>query len=274
MSEVILSESTKDYNSNAKFDTLTTQARGQKMRIYHQRNKIPTDWQLIETHAHSLPVSQCSELEYKELLDIYADNYYNGIFITDHYNVDFELTPYYQSNIGISDLYANFSKYAQKKGLNALFGLELKFNPRIPDPYQDSEFLIYGCEPQFLDKYPYIYNCDTVASGLCTLKNLLSKEYGNSFLIIQAHPQRNRKGILHNRNIDGIELYNGTERALTRLYTKLTFSGSDAHLPEHCCNNAILLRNWNGTKEDFIHKIKKRQYALYANTLSSTCTSI
>ena len=244
------------------------------MRIYHQRKKVPTDWQLIETHAHALPVSQCSKLEYTNLLDIYADNCYSGVLITDHYNAGFESTPYHQSNIYIPDLYANFFEYAKKKGIVALFGFELKFNPSIPDPYQDSEFLIYGAEPQFLDKYPYIYNCDTVASGLFTLKNLLSKEYGNSFLIIQAHPQRNKNGILHNRNIDGIELYNGTEQASTRLYTKLTFSGSDAHLPEHCCNNALLLRNWNGTKEDLIHKIKKRQYALYANTILSPYTSI
>lgn len=236
------------------------------MKIYHERSKIPADWKLVETHSHILPVSGCSELEYKDLIDIYADNGYSGVFVTDHYNVGFENGHYQYLQSSFYDLYADFFEYANRKNISALFGFELKFNPNIPEPHQDSEFLVYGAEPQFLDKYPYIYNCDTISDGLLTLRNLLFKEYGKSFFIIQAHPHRSKSGILRNRNIDGIELYNGTEKTSTGLYTKLAFSGSDAHLPEHCCNNAVLLRNWNGRKEDFIYKIKKRKYSIYANT--------
>ena len=167
------------------------------------------------------------------------------------------------------ELYADAFEYANKKNISALFGFELKFNPNVSETHQDSEFLVYGADPQFLDKYPYIYNCNTISDGLLTLKKLLFKEYGNSFLIIQAHPNRCKNGIIRNCNVDGIELYNGIEKAFVRLYMKLTFSGSDAHLPEHCCNNAVLLRDWNGTKEDFIHKIKKRQYSIYARALRS-----
>ena len=236
------------------------------MKIYNNRNKIPADWQLVETHSHILPASQCSELDYKELIDIYESKGYSALFITDHYGKDFDETYRYfysHSDKPFATLFSEIQSYSENKNIKIFYGFEIKFHTLDSKLSKESEFLVYGTSPDFLEKYPQIYICDNVKNGLLNLRNALHKEYGNNFLIIQAHPSRNAAGIIRNKHIDGIELFNGTTFTNPVFYTKHLFSGSDAHQPHHCGTNALLFYDWDYTLSDFINKIRKRQYHLY-----------
>lgn len=72
---------------------------------------------------------------------------------------------------------------------------------------------------------------------------MLTYEYGDNYIIIQAHPFRNKAGILCHSAINRIELYNGTETSSTFLYSGIRLSGSAVHLPAHCCQNAVLIKD-------------------------------
>ena len=238
------------------------------MKVYGDIQSIPMDKHIIETHSHIFPVSPCSELDYQEIIDIYEDAGYSGLSLTDHYNIDFDTRyRHFHSNSSrvFSEYYKSVFQYAEDKQLRVMFGFELKFSPEeTSDVYRNAEFLVYGTIPDFLDRYPHIYKCRTVQEGLCVLKNLLQKEYGENHLIIQAHPLRTEGGILKSDCLDGMELFNGTDTAQVR-YSKLCLSGSDAHVREHCCRNGIVLSEWDFSVEDYIEQLRARKYDIFAH---------
>lgn len=149
----------------------------------------------IEMHAHTKPVSPCSEIPPAELVRRYIDQGFNAVVITNHFNLDYLLglpkedaLDYYLS------AYEETVKAAENTGLQILLGTEIRFNEH------SNEFLIYGVDRQILSEcYDYL------EKGLTSYRT--EAALPNSVLI-QAHPYRDRNVPREPELTDGIEVFN------------------------------------------------------------------
>ena len=101
----------------------------------------------LELHAHTKPVSPCSEIPPEDLVKRYLDQGFHGVVITNHFNLDYllglpkeEALAYYLAG------YEQTVKAAEGTGLQILLGTEIRFNEHT------NEFLIYGVDRQILSE--------------------------------------------------------------------------------------------------------------------------
>ena len=91
----------------------------------------------IELHAHTSPVSSCSEIKPAKLVQMYAELGYSAVCITNHLargrsdNAEYYLADYYAAK-----------EAGEKKGLSVLLGAELRF------PDYSNDYLVYGIDPE------------------------------------------------------------------------------------------------------------------------------
>lgn len=149
---------------------------------------------LIDLHAHSSGISVCCRIPFETALHRTLEHGMDGIFLTNHYQ---------KSYIGPDGTDAFVSRYlaeyhaahrcGQQLGCRVFFGIEVTM-----ELYPNVHMLLYGVEPEFLTRYPDLFDC--------TQQQLYETVHGSGGVLIQAHPFRNGTTVLEPRWLDGVEI--------------------------------------------------------------------
>ena len=149
----------------------------------------------IELHAHTLPISPCSEVLPGQLVEIYYKKGYDALVLTNHFI--YELMQHTSKDDAISEYIESFEqtkKAAEKYGMHIYLGAEIRFTEN------ENDYLIYGVDKDILSGC-YDYLTKGVEAFRAEVK--LDKS-----VFIQAHPFRNRCSFCKPELLDGVEGFN------------------------------------------------------------------
>lgn len=143
-----------------------------------------------ELHAHTSPVSRCSEVSPQEAVRLYLEAGCNTITVTNHLNpewtvdrVDEYLSGYYDTKAA-----------AEGTPINVVLGVEIRFTEN------DNDYLVYGVEEREIADMIRL-----IPEGIVAFYKAMKNENN---LILQAHPFRNGMVLAPIDSIDGIETMN------------------------------------------------------------------
>ena len=211
----------------------------------------------IELHAHTKPVSPCSEIPPADLVQAYIDQGFHGVVITNHFNLEYllglpkeEALDYYLSG------YEEARKAAAGTGLQVLLGTEVRFNEH------PNEFMIYGVDRQILSEcYDYL------EKGLAAYRNDVKLP---DSVLIQAHPFRDRMLRREPELMDGIEVFNmhpghnsrvaQAARLAASIPGCIKTVGTDFHHPGHQGLCALRVRQMPQTSFDMAAILRSGDY--------------
>lgn len=169
----------------------------------------------IELHAHSSPVSQCSEVSVPDLVAAYADMGYHGLVLTNHFIYNYATCMQGRTvEEGVSvwlDDYRRAVEEGRKYNLTVLLGAEIRFTENSND------YLVYGVTEQMLND---IYRL--LPEGV----EYFRKNYPMpDSVFLQAHPFRDGMTEVDPSILDGIETFNmhpgqKSRNAVANLYAK------------------------------------------------------
>lgn len=219
---------------------------------------------LYETHLHTKPVSRCALSEVEELLKLYKNLGYDGVFITNHFldgnvNIDDKTTPYEQQ---IEFYFSDYEKglaLGKEMGLKVFFGAELS--------YKGTDFLVYGLDKSWFLAHPEIMKMKK------SEELALMREAGA--FIVQAHPFREASYIDHirlfPRHVDGVEVINASQQdlknELAAFYAErlelIPFAGSDTHGKYKKILAGIKTQRPVEDERDFINLVRQGQAELF-----------
>ena len=185
-----------------------------------------------ELHAHTLPISPCSEFYPEALIEAYLKTGVSSIVLTNHFThakIKDGGRAYVDEFIRA---YFDFQACAEEKGIKAIFGIELRFAENAND------YLVLGVEPE--DAYEI---SKYAALGLEAFRREYKKE---GMLIIQAHPKRDGMTDMPLDLLDGIESFNmhpghnsrpAISARIANQNGKIATGGTDFHHHGHegCC---------------------------------------
>ncbi len=181
---------------------------------------------LVELHAHSRPVSICSEVPAPEVAERYHALGAHALVLTNHVFPDIKSEP---KEAWIARYVKDFQDAKARGdalGLQVLLGLELRF------PDCDNDYLVYGVDEALL---PVVW--DLIDTDLHTF---YAACHSPGRVIVQAHPFRNGMKLAEPGDLDGIEVYNmhpnhNSRVAMAAAYHTTTggvlTGGSDFHHP-------------------------------------------
>lgn len=203
----------------------------------------------FDLHVHTKESSPCAQVGAEEMVKMYAKKGFGGFFVTDH------LSPYSIGKLGAPDgeyTHVNISWEAlidklilgyetarqagDKIGFRVMLGVELTIVSGLED------YLILGITKNFLLEHPNLHTY--------SLKKLHSVLNKNRLALVQAHPLRDYLRLMPQKNLDGIEVYNGNQghnshnpiaMAEAKSRNCLMYSGSDAHSKSHICRGGMWL---------------------------------
>lgn len=208
-----------------------------------------------ELHAHTSPVSKCSQIPASDMAGIYNTLGYSSICITNHFEPSAllcnknEFLEYYINDFNI------VKEQGQKLGLNVIFGIELRFSENIND------YLVFGIDENDLEEIYSYLNCGITEFYRCF--------HNDRRLIIQAHPFRNSMTLAPLDSIDGIETFNvhpghNGRIAVAAKYAAennlLVTCGTDYHHPGHEGLAALLSKYLPKDSFELASLIKSRDY--------------
>lgn len=201
-----------------------------------------------ELHAHTSPISPCSQISPQEMARTYYEKGFNAIVITNHFFA--ELTQGYTKEEFLNRYIGNFEetqKEAKKYNLSVILGAELRFNEN------NNDYLIYGVDKDILSAcYDYF------DKGLEAFRREV--ELPES-VFIQAHPFRNGIEMCNPDLLDGMENFNMHPGHNSRIgiavrYAKengikIATAGSDFHHPDRGHEAVCALRTKVLPKDGF-----------------------
>lgn len=181
----------------------------------------------IELHAHTTPVSACSQITPKEMAQTYKKLGYSAIVVTNHFMYQHnELEKAEYINFFLND-FEQTQKYGNELGIKVYLGAEVRFTENSND------YLLFGADKKMLEE---IY--DYLPYGI---ENFRNKYVMQNSVLIQAHPMRNGMEFVNPDLLDGIEVFNmhpghNSKIGLASLYAKenncsIVTAGSDFHHP-------------------------------------------
>lgn len=211
----------------------------------------------IETHAHTSPMSPCAHLTPEEVIERYAAIGFSAVAITNH----FCQYSFGNDNKGtvisrfLADYY-NARNSAEKHGMKALLGMEIRF------PENCNDYLIFGIEEDEIDHLYELTKTDYVS---------FYKEFKNDKnVILQAHPFRDGMALGDPEYLDGIETFNmhpsqNSRVALAAQYAKkhphfITTCGTDFHYDTHQGLGGILSKTLPKDSVELAALLKSRDY--------------
>ena len=161
-------------------------------------------------HVHTAPYSACGGVKGEDMVKLYKDAGFDGIFVTNHY-MKWALLEYY--GMPLSRAVERFLKgykiakeAGDKIGLEVHLGMELSlevFNePDVVYPY--CEMLVYGMTEELLRANREIYNF--------TPKKLYEFCQNNNLFFAQSHPFRTKAKRADIKYLMGVEAYNANVR--------------------------------------------------------------
>ena len=181
-----------------------------------------------ELHLHTMETSRCGHVRAADQVNAYHRLGYQGVCITDHLHSTY---------IDLMDCHDDWQECirrylygyhlakaeGERLGMDIIFGVELRF------PENNSDYLIYGIDEEWLYNHPYICQMD---------HRSFYEQYGDEVLIIQAHPYRDCDEVFYDC-IHGLEVVNSHPRHDSRNELALALAkanpqlfrtaGSDAH---------------------------------------------
>ncbi len=173
---------------------------------------VLNNYKKVDMHCHTFPVSCCSELSPKELVNAYVAAGYDGIVLTNHYKRAFldSLGNSHEEQInGFLNDYREAKKAAEGYSFCIILGCEVNFfttdrttNDSGEEGIVNGEFLLYGVSEKFL------FN----AGDLCakTQKEVYEICCSENILCYQSHPYRSRHFCkpLDPKYMHGAEVFN------------------------------------------------------------------
>jgi len=160
------------------------------------REKLMQEYKYrIEMHAHTKPVSGCSEISPEEMVKIYSELNYDAIVITNHF-IKPPLSEMSKEDFikRFMSGYEETKKAAENKSLTVLLGAEIRFDENIND------YLIYGIDENMLSE---IY--DWLKDGIEAFRKGYKMEKS---VFVQAHPCRDGITPVSPELLDGMETFN------------------------------------------------------------------
>lgn len=193
----------------------------------------------LELHAHTYPVSRCSEVSPTELVDIYRSLGFNGLVVTNHfYSGTLDELPENQRVDAYLEAYQQAKDYAEGYGMKIYLGAELRFDENAND------YLLYGADEAILRQAREYFS-----KGLACYRREVSLSRS---VLLQAHPFRPGMVLADPALLDGVEAYNmhcghNNATALAVRYGAaqhfaVTSGGSDFHNPGRGHEGALALR--------------------------------
>ena len=180
----------------------------------------------VELHAHTSPVSVCSQVTPEKMVRVYKDLGYDGVVITNHFTHQQEPKQEYIDRY-MKDV-EDTHEWGEKLGLKVYLGAEIRFTENVND------YLIFGVDRKLLEE---IY--DLLPYGV---ENFRKNYRMPRSVFIQAHPMRNGMEQVDPALLDGIEAFNlhpnhnsrvGMAAVLTKEHPHLiAIAGSDFHHPD------------------------------------------
>ena len=181
-----------------------------------------------ELHLHTMETSRCGHVRAADQVRTYHDLGYQGLCVTDHlHNTYIDLMDCHDDWHECVRRYLYGYQLAkaegERLGMDVIFGVELRF------PENESDYLIFGIDEEWLYSNPYICRLDHKA---------FFDRYKDEVLIIHAHPYRNCDEVFYDC-VHGLEVANCNPRhknrnelalALAKANPRLLHTvGSDAH---------------------------------------------
>lgn len=212
----------------------------------------------IELHAHSKPVSPCSEIPPERLVEVYKNLGYDALVLTNHFmifNAEQKKEEYLKAYM---QDYEKTCELGERAGIKILFGAEIRFTEN------NNDYLIYGVNEEMLSE---IY--DLLPYGLENFRKTYSL---NNSLFVQAHPFRNGIELVDPSLLDGIEVYNlhpnhNSRVAVASAYAKennldIITIGTDYHHPGHEGLSALRLKTLPDDSFELAEILKTGDYIL------------
>ncbi len=204
------------------------------------KNKLLTQYKYrIELHAHTSPVSGCSQISPLEMVETYKKLGYDAVTITNHFiyqhsdrskeeYIDYFLKDYEQAK-----------KYGDELGIRVYLGAEIRFTENVND------YLVFGVNRKILSE---IY--DLLPLGIVNFR----KSYAMpESVIVQAHPKRDGMTGIDISLLDGIEVFNmhpghNSRVGIASVYANenkvsVIIAGSDFHHPNQKHEGVSALRS-------------------------------
>lgn len=147
----------------------------------------------IELHAHTRPVSACSEITTSELVHIYKNIGFDAVVLTNHFGFNEKFTKTEYIKRYMNDFY-EAEQEGIKVGVKVYLGAELRFTENYND------YLLFGVNEKILEEI-----WEYLPFGAVNFR----KEYKmpNS-AFIQAHPMRDGNNPISSEYLDGVEVFN------------------------------------------------------------------
>ena len=214
---------------------------------------------LFETHCHTSESSACGEIQAREVVDRYMEAGYDGLVITDHFNVWNVLErPEAAGKPWSEQVHRAFLGYRNAKEaagdrLTVLCASELRFREN------ENDYLVYGMTEEFLAAHPDIFDW-----GIREFSRVSRIE---GFLLAQAHPFRNGMQVVSPSLLDMIEVFNGhpghdsrnsIAQAWARLHGLPGISGSDCHFASAVGRGGVLLSEKPADMAALIRLLRKQ----------------
>lgn len=210
-----------------------------------------------ELHCHTALSSLCASATAEELVELYLDNGYSGVFITDHFlngnacvNRDLPNGSYEERVEAFAHGY-RVVKAVAGNNLDIFFGFEYS--------YKGTDVLVYGWDIDRLKKLGRIL--------YMSMREFCDFCKKNGALAVQAHPFREDFYIDHIRlfpNVEGVEVYNAERNdrcnALGKYYAdvygKLETAGSDLHHVSQNILGGMIFEEKISSEQHFIKLIR------------------
>lgn len=101
----------------------------------------------IEAHAHTAPISSCSEVSPEEAINVYSSLGYDGIVLTNHFIYEYNYMKGNSVEDGIKkymSAYYEAAELGKKKNISVLLGAEIRFTENTND------YLVFGVDEKML----------------------------------------------------------------------------------------------------------------------------
>jgi len=210
----------------------------------------------IELHAHTSPVSSCSELSPKEIVFRLHEKGYHAVAITNHFHAG---GPYMREKdpVGayLADYYAA-KEAGDKLGMQVYLGAEFRFLENR------NEYLVYGTDEPFLR--------ETVHQFDWTYMQFYDAYHCEKRLILQAHPFRDDVVPMPAAYMDGMETFNMHPHHNSRIVLAAIYGaenripvvtvGTDLHHPEHVGICALRTKCLPSSGEDLVKLLRGQDY--------------
>ncbi len=219
-----------------------------------------------ELHAHTKPVSTCSDVPPEEAVRLYKERGYNSLVIANHFTYD-----YFYKRVGTRDTktavefyldgYRRAKAEGEKIGLNVILAAELRFSEG-----DGNDYLLFGIEDDDL--------CEVFEMLTGNVEDFYKNYCDDTKLLIQAHPMRNGQVVKSPDTVDAYEAFNlhpnhNSRPALAARYAKSVkkpfVAGTDFHEFGHEGLSAIRTKTPILTSHDVVKIIRENDFILEAD---------